>query len=72
MRDDAKPMFGYPVAPWHRKFAWLPVDTFDQGFKWLCVVERRRIHKHDYLDGGASQWWQYRAKRSVPAASGLS
>lgn len=61
MIDDAQPMFGYPVAPWHRCFAWLPVDTFDQGWKWLRFIERRRIHKYEYLDGGAGRWWQYRA-----------
>lgn len=56
------PMFGFPVADWHRKFAWWPVDTYDQGWKWLCHVERRRIQKHDYLDGGVDHWWQYRAE----------
>lgn len=60
-RDGATPMFGYPVAPWHRKFAFVPVDTFDEGWKWLCFVERRRIQKHWYLGGGDLQWWQYRA-----------
>lgn len=63
MSDDAQPMFGNPVAPWHRKFAWWPVDTFDQGWKWLRFIERRRIQKHWHLDGGDSQWWQYRALR---------
>lgn len=67
MNDDAKPMFGYPVADWYRLFAWLPVDTYDQGWKWLRVVERRRIQKHAYLSDGAQRWWQYRAKRSNKA-----
>lgn len=66
MTDDALPTFGYPVAPWHRKFAWRPVDTYDQGWKWLCVIERRRIHKNNHLDGGDYRWWQYRAKRKAP------
>lgn len=61
--DDAAPMFGYPVAGWHRMFAWWPVDTYDQGFKWLRTVERRRIHKHASLEGGSSRWWQYRSLR---------
>lgn len=65
MPDEAKPMFGYPVADWHDKFAWWPVDTYDQGWKWLRVVERRRIHKHASLDGGYCRWWQYRAKRKA-------
>jgi hypothetical protein len=38
MIDDANPMFGYPVADWHRIFAWLPVDTYDQGWKWLRTL----------------------------------
>lgn len=65
MPGEAQPMFGYPVADWHRVFAWLPIDTYDQGWKWLCVVERRRIHKREFLDGGAGRWWQYRAKRKT-------
>jgi hypothetical protein len=63
MIDDARPMFGFPVAPWHRKFAWLPVDTYDQGWKWLCRIERRRVQKNSGLEGGPGRWWQYRAKR---------
>lgn len=59
--DDAQPSCGIPVAPWHRVFAWWPIDTYDQGWKWLRFVERRRIQKHWYLDGGAARWWQYRA-----------
>jgi hypothetical protein len=56
-------MFGDPVAPWHRWFAWWPVDTFDRGWRWLCVVERRRIQKHWHLDGPDARWWQYRARQ---------
>jgi hypothetical protein len=61
MTDDAIPQFGYPVGPWHRKFAWLPIDTFDCGIRWFCFVWRRRIQKHDHLIGGANRWWQHRA-----------
>lgn len=69
-KDDAPtPMFGYPVADWHRKFAWLPVDTYDHGWKWLCFVERRRIQKHWYLDGGPLEWWQYRSSK-LPSPEG--
>lgn len=61
MTDSATPAIGFPVAPWHPKFAWFPIDTYDQGWKWLCYVERRRIHTHDYLDGPFLRWWQYRS-----------
>lgn len=61
MVDEAQPMFGSPVADWHRWFAWLPVDTYDHGWKWLRFIYRRRIQKHWYLDGPDCRWWQYRA-----------
>lgn len=55
------PMFGDPVGPWHKWFAWKPVKTYDQRFVWLRTVERRCIQKHEYLPhGGADFWWQYR------------
>jgi hypothetical protein len=57
--DRYLPAFGSPVAPWHRHFAWRPVETIDRGWRWLRVVNRRRIHKHQYLGGGADFWWQY-------------
>jgi len=63
MTYEAKPRFGSSVADWHSKFAWLPINTYDRGWKWLCFVERRRIQKHYYLDGGGADfWWQYRAR----------
>lgn len=61
-QTNYKPAFGFALGPYHRYFAWKPVDTFDRGWRWLCFVERRRIQKHDYLDGGSSRWWQYRAR----------
>lgn len=61
MTDEARPMFGDPIADWHHWFAWRPVDTYDQGWKWLRFIFRRRIQKHWYLDGGDCRWWQYRA-----------
>lgn len=54
------PMFGDPVGPWHKHFAWLPVWTFDRGWCWLCFIQRRNIQKHQYLDGGPDFWWQHR------------
>jgi hypothetical protein len=65
---EGSPMFGFPVAHYHRWFAWYPVDTYDQGWKWLRFVRRRRIQKHWYLDGGAMQWWQYAAAKNPPPA----
>jgi len=56
---DYKPRFGTAIAPWHKWFAWRPVQTVDQGYKWLIFVNRRKIIKHDYLDGGPDEWWQY-------------
>ena len=57
--DDAKPQFGDPIGPWHRKFAWLPTGTFDCGVKWLRFLWRRRVQKKSYLSG-PDHWWQYR------------
>lgn len=58
--DRYLPKFGDPIASWHKSFAWLPVDTVDQGWKWLCVVYRRRVQPHDYLSFGPKGWyWQY-------------
>ena len=73
MNDDARPTFGFPIGPWHRRFAWWPIDTFDCGWMWLRFVYRRRIQKHDYLNGGADRWWQYRrlpATRDMEASNG--
>ena len=44
-RDLYAPMFGRPVSEWHRWFDWHPVDTVDRGWRWLVVVNRRRVHK---------------------------
>jgi hypothetical protein len=61
MKDDARPQFGFPVAPWHLWFAWRPVRTFDGRWVWLRTVRRRLIQKHDYLpQGGPDSWWQFR------------
>lgn len=62
-QDDWSPMFGNPIGPWHGAFAWRPVWTHDFGWVWLRRVWRRQIQKHQFLDGGADFWWQYR--RSV-------
>jgi hypothetical protein len=57
---DPTPMFGRPVGCWHAWFAWKPVRTFDRRLSWLRWVKRRCIQKHDYLDGGADFWWQFK------------
>ena len=59
MSDHAKPQFGFPVAAWHFWFAWFPIRTFDGRLTWLRRVKRRLIQKHDYLNGGPTNWWQY-------------
>lgn len=58
---DYLPRFGRPVAPWHPWFAWRPVETVDRGWRWLRIVNRRRIQKLYYLDGPIDFWWQYAA-----------
>ncbi len=59
MSDPYAPLFGTPVAQWHRWFAWRPVDTVDRGTRWLTVIHRRRVHQNGYLDGGPDFWFQY-------------
>jgi hypothetical protein len=34
---------GMPIAPFHRKIAWLPKRTFDGRWTWLRRVHRRRV-----------------------------
>jgi len=58
-RDRYAPMFGRPVADWHKWFAWRPVETVDRGKVWLRVVNRRRVHKLYLLPGGADWWFQH-------------
>lgn len=59
MNDIYRPMFGDPINDWHRWFAWRPVETVDRGWRWLCVVNRRRIYKHQFLNGGPDFWFQH-------------
>ena len=70
-----QPTFGFPVSDWFRYFAWRPVHTVDRGWRWLRPVWRRRIAKHDYLQGGADFWWQDAVsveKGSSPESDGTS
>lgn len=59
------PMFGNPVGPWRRLFAWWPVRLFDGTWVWLRFVSRRRIQLHQYLSGGSDHWWQYALPEDV-------
>ena len=60
MTDDCKPYFGNPVGPWHKWFAWHPIQTYDFRWIWLKTVERRGVQKHSSLNGGPNHWFQYR------------
>jgi hypothetical protein len=53
-----QPMFGNPISSWSRAWAWKPVHTLDHGYIWLRFYWRRRIHKKQFLHGGADFWWQ--------------
>lgn len=64
--SDLMPRFGDPITEWMWAFAWLPTWTYDAGTVWLCRIWRRRIMKHEDLDGGADFWWQ--ARRLPPGA----
>lgn len=58
--DDMKPVFGTPMGPWIRCFAWLPTFTADAGHVWLRFVWKRHVMKKMFLDGGSDWWFQYR------------
>lgn len=62
MIDWYEPSFGFPVSDWYRWFAWHPVETVDRGWRWMTVVNRRRIHKKQHLDGGPDFWFQHAVK----------
>ncbi len=59
-----RPEFGEPVTDWRPYFAWVPILTWDKGWRWLCWVERRLINPHHYLSGPLDDWFQYRARGS--------
>lgn len=54
------PLYGFPIGPWIRSFAWFRVWTYDAGYVWLVPVYKRHIQKHAFLGGGSEHWWQYR------------
>ena len=53
----SKPLFGTPVGPWFRWFAWRPVMTADRGWRWLMFVWRRRYQTKLNLPGPIDQWF---------------
>lgn len=53
------PMFGFPIGPWHRWFAWRPVSTVDRGWVWLRRVSRRRYQTKTHLGGPTMHWFHY-------------
>lgn len=52
-----RPLFGDPIGPWFRWFAWRPVRTVDRGWRWLRPVWRRRFQLKPYLSAPADQWF---------------
>lgn len=63
------PLFGDPVGPWIKSFAWIPHFTIDAGWTWMRPIWKRHIHKHQYLDGGSDFCWQYRRFSILPGGS---
>lgn len=63
MNEVPQPQFGTPIAPFHKWFAWYPIKTYDHRIIWLRPVWRRRIQKHQHLNGGPNDWWQYSLNR---------
>lgn len=51
------PLFGDPIGPWFRWFAWRPVFTTDRGWRWLRPVWRRRYQAKLHLPGPVTQWF---------------
>ena len=46
-------------GPWHRWFAWHPVNTTLHGWRWMRFVLRRRAWKPLHLPGPFIRWWDY-------------
>ena len=55
--SDYKPLFGHPIGPWHRWFAWRPIETVDRGWRWLVPTWRRRFQTRPHLDGPRMTWF---------------
>lgn len=48
------------IGPWHRWFAWHPVETEQHGWRWLCTVERQKITGPTFLPTDSPYLWKYR------------
>lgn len=60
--SDYYPYYGDPITDWRTIFAWRPIQTVDSGWVWLRFIFRRRIAKHNYLNGGSEYWFQYKVR----------
>lgn len=59
MNRVSEPVFGDPVGPWFRWFAWRPVNTTDRGWRWLRPVYARRYQSKMHLPGPVVHWFNY-------------
>lgn len=59
MSKIAGPIFGSPIGPWHRWFAWRPCSTADRGWRWMRPVWRRRYQTKVDLPGPSFTWFEY-------------
>lgn len=50
-------------VPWHRWFAWHPVNTQQHGWRWLRTVERALHYPLD-VPFAPDPYWQYRPTAS--------
>ncbi len=57
LTDAERAMFGTPIGPWFRWFAWRPVCTTDRGWRWLRPVWRRRYQTKPHLSGPVMCWF---------------
>lgn len=48
------------IGPWHRWFAWHPVETEQHGWRWLCTVERQKITGPTFSPYDKPYMWKYR------------
>lgn len=61
--SESRLMFCTAVGPWHRWFAWRPVNTVTHGWRWLRYVERQRVQSKVSLPGPLVSFWDYRTEQ---------